>query len=81
MSIATKHGDGGQTGLAGGIRVSKADARVESYGLVDELNSHLGFACSICENKRRSPGQALSRCWPYIENLSLDERTASGGPP
>ncbi len=50
MSIATKHGDGGQTGLAGGIRVSKADLRVESYGSVDELNSHLGFARSICQN-------------------------------
>lgn len=51
MSIATKHGDGGQTGLAGGIRVSKADLRVESYGSVDELNSVLGFARSICQNK------------------------------
>ena len=39
MSIATKRGDGGQTGLAGGIRVSKADLRVESYGSVDELNT------------------------------------------
>jgi cob(I)alamin adenosyltransferase len=51
MSIATKRGDGGQTGLAGGIRVSKADLRVESYGSVDELNTVLGFARSICENK------------------------------
>ena len=51
MSIATKRGDGGQTGLAGGIRVSKADLRVESYGSVDELNSVLGFARSICQNK------------------------------
>jgi cob(I)alamin adenosyltransferase len=51
MSIATKRGDGGQTGLAGGVRVSKADLRVESYGSVDELNAHLGFARSICQNK------------------------------
>jgi cob(I)alamin adenosyltransferase len=51
MSIATKRGDGGQTGLAGGIRVSKADLRVESYGSVDELNAHLGFARSICQNQ------------------------------
>lgn len=51
MSISTKRGDGGQTGLAGGIRVSKADLRVESYGSVDELNTFLGFARSICENK------------------------------
>jgi cob(I)alamin adenosyltransferase len=51
MSIATKRGDGGQTGLAGGIRISKADLRVESYGSVDELNTVLGFARSICEDK------------------------------
>lgn len=50
MSIATKRGDGGQTGLVGGIRVSKSDLRVEAYGSVDELNSVLGFACSICQN-------------------------------
>ena len=50
MSIATKRGDAGQTGLAGGIRVSKADIRVESYGSVDELNTVLGFARSICKN-------------------------------
>jgi cob(I)alamin adenosyltransferase len=51
MSIATKRGDGGQTGLAGGIRISKADLRVEAYGTVDELNSTLGFARSICQNE------------------------------
>ncbi|WP_229741013.1 cob(I)yrinic acid a,c-diamide adenosyltransferase [Silvibacterium dinghuense] len=51
MSIATKRGDGGQTGLAGGIQVSKAHLRVEAYGTVDELNTHLGFARSICQDK------------------------------
>lgn len=48
MSIATKRGDGGQTGLAGGIRVSKTHPRVECYGTIDELISQLGFARSIC---------------------------------
>jgi cob(I)alamin adenosyltransferase len=52
MSIATTRGDGGQTGLAGGIRVSKADLRVESYGSVDELNTVLGFARSICSDEQ-----------------------------
>jgi cob(I)alamin adenosyltransferase len=47
-SISTKTGDSGQTGLAGGTRVSKASLRVESYGTVDELNSAMGFARSIC---------------------------------
>ena len=44
MSIATKRGDAGQTGLAGGIRVSKSSLRVEAYGTVDELNAALGLA-------------------------------------
>ena len=50
MSIATKHGDKGQTGLIGGGRVSKADLRVEAYGTIDELGSAMGFARSICED-------------------------------
>ncbi len=48
MSIATKRGDGGQTSLVGGIRISKGELRIETYGTIDELNSHLGFARSIC---------------------------------
>jgi cob(I)alamin adenosyltransferase len=51
MSIATKRGDKGETGLAGGIRVSKSSVRVEAYGTVDELNTVLGFARSICTNE------------------------------
>jgi cob(I)alamin adenosyltransferase len=50
MSIATKHGDKGDTGLIGGARVSKADLRVEAYGTVDELGASMGFARSICED-------------------------------
>lgn len=49
-SIATKTGDRGQTGLVGGVRVSKSSLRVETYGTVDELNSLLGFARSICDH-------------------------------
>ncbi len=47
-SISTTRGDGGETSLSGGIRVSKSSLRVEAYGTVDELNSTLGFARSIC---------------------------------
>jgi cob(I)alamin adenosyltransferase len=52
MSIATKTGDGGETGLVGGKRVSKAHPRVEAYGAVDELSSALGFARSMCRSAR-----------------------------
>jgi cob(I)alamin adenosyltransferase len=47
-SISTMRGDAGETSLAGGVRVSKGSLRVETYGTVDELNSSLGFARSIC---------------------------------
>ena len=50
MSISTMRGDGGETSLAGGVRVSKASARVETYGTIDELNSSMGLARSICED-------------------------------
>ncbi|MBT4887713.1 MAG: cob(I)yrinic acid a,c-diamide adenosyltransferase [Planctomycetaceae bacterium] len=44
MKIYTKTGDAGQTGLFGGPRVTKDHARIEAFGTVDELNSHLGMA-------------------------------------
>jgi len=44
MKIYTKTGDAGDTGLFGGPRVAKDDARVEAYGAVDELNAALGVA-------------------------------------
>ena len=46
MKIYTKTGDKGETALYGWTRVSKASARVESYGNIDELNSFIGFAKS-----------------------------------
>ena len=39
----TKTGDKGETSLANGERISKADARIEAYGTVDELNSWVGL--------------------------------------
>ena len=44
MSISTKGGDTGMTSLWSGQRIKKSDIRVESYGTVDELDSHLGEA-------------------------------------
>ncbi|MBG89066.1 MAG: ATP:cob(I)alamin adenosyltransferase [Verrucomicrobiales bacterium] len=44
MSIATKTGDDGTTGLMYNRRLSKHHPRVEAYGTVDELNSALGLA-------------------------------------
>lgn len=40
--IYTRTGDNGSTGLGDGSRVAKDNIRVEAYGSVDELNSHIG---------------------------------------
>lgn len=47
MKIYTRSGDGGETGLFGGGRVSKSNLRVEAYGAVDELNANLGMAVTV----------------------------------
>jgi cob(I)alamin adenosyltransferase len=54
MSIATKTGDTGSTGLMYNRRVSKCHPRVEAYGSVDELNAALGVA------RASAPGDALA---------------------
>ena len=51
MKIYTKTGDKGETGLYGGTRISKASARVESYGNIDELNAAIGVAKSHIEDE------------------------------
>lgn len=43
MKIYTKTGDKGTTALFGGRRVPKHHIRIESYGTIDELNSHIGL--------------------------------------
>ena len=52
MKIYTKTGDKGETALYGGTRVSKASARVESYGTIDELNSFIGVAKSEVKDEQ-----------------------------
>jgi len=49
MKIYTRKGDDGTTGLLGGVRVAKHHARIEAYGNVDELNSHIGLLRDLPE--------------------------------
>ncbi len=59
MNIYTKTGDKGRTSLVGGARVSKDDPRVNAYGTVDELISHIAllradaYGAPYSENLRR----------------------------
>lgn len=45
--VYTKTGDKGETSIIGGIRVKKSCERLEAYGTVDELSSHLGLLASM----------------------------------
>lgn len=49
--VYTRTGDGGDTSLVGGQRLSKADARIEAYGDVDELNAVMGMVAVAPECK------------------------------
>ena len=53
MKIYTKTGDKGTTALLGGTRVAKSHARIEAYGTIDELNSHIGLVSDQEVNVKR----------------------------
>jgi cob(I)alamin adenosyltransferase len=52
VSIYTRHGDTGQTRLLSGELVDKDDARVQTYGAVDELQAHLGMVIALTRSGR-----------------------------
>ncbi len=52
MSISTKTGDKGKTSLWSGERIDKNSPRVEAYGTVDELNSHLAEAKHLVKSEK-----------------------------
>ncbi len=53
--ICTKTGDGGETGLRGGVRVKKDDIRIETNGQIDHLNALLGIVRAKYSGERRCP--------------------------
>ena len=53
MKIYTKTGDKGDTSLFGGKRLSKSDLKIDAYGTVDELNSHIGLVKDVCNNEQK----------------------------
>lgn len=73
MRIYTRTGDTGETGLFGGGRVRKDDARVSAYGDVDELNAALGLALSAeCYGDLR---EVLQRLQGELFTLGADLAT------
>ena len=52
FKIYTKTGDKGLTSLIGGTRLPKQHLRIEAYGTIDELNSHIGLLRDVIEDER-----------------------------
>ena len=80
--LYTRAGDAGETGLLAGGRVSKADARVEAYGTVDEVNASLGAA--VVEARLLPAGPARELVVESVEAcqeglMRLAAELASGG--
>jgi cob(I)alamin adenosyltransferase len=63
--IYTRRGDQGETSLAGGQRVAKDNARIEAYGVIDELNAFVGSARALAEESTDRNG----RVWPLVPFL------------
>lgn len=70
--IYTKTGDEGKTSLVDGTRVEKCDIRVESYGTVDELNSHVGLLAEmVVELKKKSGDEVTDECDRIYDKLKM----------
>ena len=72
MKIYTKTGDKGQTSLLNGVRVSKAELRLEAYGTLDELNSHLGVLVAHASELFPLSDSIQSQLFAMGSHLALD---------
>ncbi len=72
MKIYTKTGDDGNTGLLGGIKVSKFHLAVETCGTIDELNSCIGVIGSHLETGDASSPSELLKQLRQIQNDLFD---------
>jgi cob(I)alamin adenosyltransferase len=83
--IYTRGGDGGETSLGDGSRVSKLDCRIGAFGTVDELNSTLGVvlavelpeavreALELIQNELFDVGADLSVPWGVTDRLRVEQ--------
>jgi cob(I)alamin adenosyltransferase len=74
FKIYTKTGDLGTTSLIGGTKVSKSNLRIETYGSLDELNSHLGLLIDTCEDEvsRKTLKEIQDRLFTIGSALACD---------
>ena len=69
-NVYTRTGDGGQTSLIGGSRVSKSSVRLEAYGTVDELTSMLGLLTTCLDDDHdRETVESVQRALFHVSTL------------
>lgn len=75
--IYTKTGDDGTTGLLGGNRIPKYALRIEVYGTLDELNSHVGLLIAQVPSGVELPilGEIQDRLFVAGGQLAADPAT------
>ena len=83
MKIYTRRGDEGTTGLFGGGRVAKDDARVEAYGTVDELSAAIGVASAHAVDRgiRAALGRVQSDLFAIGARLATPPARDGRNPP
>jgi cob(I)alamin adenosyltransferase len=70
--VYTRTGDKGETSLVGGRRTPKDDARIESYGTIDELNSIIGIARSLALQEDGSQWEKICLILRTIQQKLFD---------
>lgn len=72
MKIYTKSGDKGETGLYTGERIAKDSLRVETYGIVDEVDSALGMAraFSVKEEVKTAIYELQKLLWGLMADIA-----------
>jgi cob(I)alamin adenosyltransferase len=74
--IYTRGGDSGHTSLIGGERVKKCSLRLEAYGTIDELSSHLGLLRSIIKaDKELNDEMFDDKLFEWIQSRLFDVGT------
>ena len=83
MKIYTKAGDDGSTGLIGGQRVRKSDARIDCVGAVDEVNASLGWCATVATGPMAMQASQLrviqNDLFAIGSHLALADGATTGG--
>lgn len=72
MKLYTKTGDDGETGLLGGVRVAKDDARIEAIGTIDEFNCCLGILADSIQSSNLNSTDDLLKFVSQTQNVMFD---------